>query len=130
MGLDVGAAALIAAGTIGSELATGFVSQQGFIPEQLKSGPGRMALKAGVALGLPMALRPMLGSRVSNLLLIGGGVGLIIDAARTWVLPNVPGLSDYDELSSYSQGGGDIPLGQIVEDGDTSLGWGDDANFD
>lgn len=129
--MDLGAAALIAAGVVGSEVATGFVSAQPFVPEGLKTGPARIGLKAAVGIGTPMLLRRFIGPRVANLLMLGAGVGLIVDVYRTFVVPNVPGLSDYDELSAYTPAGA-FPLGATDEFEQGYLGAAaeDRASFD
>jgi hypothetical protein len=130
-GIDLGAAALIAAGAIGSELATGVVASQAFIPEQVKTGVGRMALKAGVGIGAGMLARRFVGPRVGNLLMLGVGAGLVIDVYRTYVAPNVPGLSDYDQFSGYAPAGS-FPLGgaEDFEAGELGGVVEDRASFD
>ncbi len=89
-----------AGGAIGSELATGALLPM--LPADWRAGANaplmRLLVKGAIGLGVPGLARPMIGGRAANALLVGAGIALAVDVARTWLLPalGVPGLSDYE----------------------------------
>jgi hypothetical protein len=123
MGVDIGSAALIGAGVVGSEFAAGAVSN--FLPAGWRAGAGapfvKMGVKAAVGIGVPWALRGMIGRRTANLLMTGTVVGLVLDAYQTWVAPAM-GLTGYEQgyLGAYE--GGQLGFAAGGDEANTALG--------
>jgi len=99
----------IGVGAVATNVATGFISQ--FLPDNLKTGPGYLAVKAGVGLiALPMALRFIPGGRrFAGPVAVGAGVVILLDIVKTYLAPlapQIPGLADYETgaLSDYQTG--------------------------
>jgi len=118
-GIDVGAAAIGAAGVVGSEIATGFVASA--VPvDALKTGYGRLALKAATVIGLGYGARVLLGARISSLVVMGGAIGVALDAWNTLAAGMAPagapaGVGRY-ELGRYELTPGERSLpDRVVE---------------
>ena len=64
----------------------------------MTAGPMSIALKAGVGLiGLPMLLKIVPGGRkFASSVAIGAGVAVALDILTAYVLPHIPGISDYE----------------------------------
>jgi hypothetical protein len=96
----------IGAGAAVTNVATGFISK--FLPATLTTGPVLLAVKAGVGLiALPMLLKVLPGGRrFASSVAIGAGVAIALDILNTYVIPNIPGISDYETgmLSDYETG--------------------------
>lgn len=99
-GLDLVGGLVGGAGAVGSGMATNWAASM--VPvEQLKSGPGKLALRAALTIAAAMLAKKALPPRISNPLIGGAVVGLGIDVLQTFVLPNVPGmpaLSGYEPI--------------------------------
>ncbi len=99
----------IGVGAVATNVATGFISK--FLPAGMQTGPGYLAVKAGVGLiALPMLLKFIPGGRRFAVpVAVGAGVVIFLDIIRTYVAPmapQIPGLSDYEQglLSDYERG--------------------------
>jgi len=96
----------IGGGAIATNVATGFISK--FLPENLKTGPVVLGVKAAVGLlVLPMLLGFIPGGRkFANSVRLGAGVVIALDIWNVYIAPNIPGLSDYETgiLQDYETG--------------------------
>jgi hypothetical protein len=107
-GIDFGAAAITAVAFIGSDVGAGFLTKM--LPANWQGGPTRLAVKVGIGIAIPLVARRFIGARVSNLLVAGVAVSVLVDAYRMWVAPAM-GLSDY-ELTGYEAAPMGTALGQ------------------
>jgi hypothetical protein len=118
----------IGAGAVATNVATGFISK--YLPATLTAGPVLLAVKAGVGLiALPMLLKVLPGGRkFASSVAIGAGVAIAIDILNTYVLPNIPGISDYETgmLSDYETGTltgyGDPTMNEGVSSANSNVG--------
>ena len=107
MGLDLGQAASIVGGIAGTNFLTNLAAPLVPVP-QLQSGPGRIALKAGVVIASLAVLNAMLGAKgrpITAALCAGGAASILADVYTQFIQPAMPGLpslSDY-EMSGYQQ---------------------------
>ena len=91
-GLDLGAIGYGVAGAIGTELGGAAVAK--FLPANMQSTPVKLATKAALVVIGSMLVRRFVGSQAAKALALGGGIAVGVEAAREWILPNIPGLSD------------------------------------
>lgn len=96
-GLDLMSGLVGGAGAVGSGLATNYAAKMLPWPA-VQTGPGRLALRAGVTIAASLLAKKALPSKYANPLIGGAVVGLGIDVLQQFVLPNVPGLG---VLSGY-----------------------------
>lgn len=99
-GVDVGAAAMVAAGAVGTGVLSNVIS--GLVPvEQLKSGPGRLVLKAGTVALIGFGVGNVLKQRrMGELLALGGAVSVLLDVYKMAqsALPMLPAVGEYSEV--------------------------------
>ncbi len=73
----------------------------------------RIGTKAAIAVGVPML--KFVPANIRNAIAMGAAVATVMDVLKTYVTPNIPGLSDYeqgtlvgtdmpDQLEGYEQG--------------------------
>lgn len=99
LGLDLMSGVVGGVGAIGTGLLTNVVA--GYVPvDQLKTGPGKLVLRAGVTAVASFAAKKALPSKFSNPLIAGALVGLGIEALQQLVMPHlpVPAMSGYESL--------------------------------
>lgn len=99
-GVDVGAAAMVAAGAVGTGVVSGLIAN--VVPvEQLKSGPGRIALKAGTVALIGFGVGKVLKQRrMGELLALGGAVSVLLDVYKMLQaqVPMLPSVGEYNEV--------------------------------
>lgn len=84
---------------------------------QANANVARIGTKAAIAIGVPMLLKrtKIVPSGIANAIAMGAAVATALDVLKTYVTPNIPGLSDYeqgtlmgagdaDQLEGYEQG--------------------------
>lgn len=120
-GLDVMAIGIGAAGGLGTVMAVNLIAKPGadgksILPEMLQSGWGKVALKGGLLVAAAMLLPRFIGRKMTTELVIGAGTVVVVDAAREFLAPHIPGLSDLmdspfmdqEQLAGYLDQGGSL----------------------
>lgn len=117
-GVNVGTAVGTGVGIIGANLATAAVlNNVPGIPDALKSGPGRIAAKAGIGIAAGLAVKKLLKQQsLGNGIMAGGVIAALLDIYALYVQPSLPAT-----LKDYEYGGmGVYALSGVGDDEDAS----------
>lgn len=128
--VDLGGAAVIAAGAVGSRLGAGLVSA--WIPKEWRTGPQAplvgLGVQAAVGFGAPLLLRGVIGRKVSNQLMMGAAVGLMLTAYDIWLAPQIASAGAAAGVEGFEEGFlSDYEPGMLSDVDDDMAGVGDSA---
>jgi len=117
------------AGAVGVEVG-GAAATKLLPPDMQGSTPVRLGLKVALVIAGSMLAKRFVGSAAAKAMALGGGISIGLEAVRTYVLPNVPGLSDVmqDYLLSDDSGLQGY-LDPSLSAGGRGAGGGDVAQF-
>jgi len=134
IGRAVGGAAMtglgVAGGIVITNVATSFlIGKVPGIPEGLKAGPGKMALKGVVGVvALPMLLKALKQPRLAKAVAVGAWAAIVIDGYKAWIEPQLAAaglpVGVYEEIGEY-----EAP-GELQDYGDDAIGAGENVYAD
>lgn len=119
-GLDLGQALWGVGGALASDIGGNLASK--VLPANLQTPFARFAVKGGLILLGSMLLGRFVGRAAARTMALGGAILVGVDAARQYVLPNIPGLQGYLEDGQVS---GYMLNGLGAGDGSWASAWSD-----
>lgn len=99
-GVDLVTVGVGGAGAVLSGMATNYAAGVLPLPASMKTGPGKLALRAGLTLVAGFAAKKFAPRGIAGPFIAGSLVGLGIDVLQTFVMPHVPApaMSGYEPL--------------------------------